>query len=330
MLFMSKSYEQQPFSRQEHTLKQEIHLSNLNRSRLNNDIYYYANLLEERAIPSMSTQSLKGITTLEQPPEHLAGILPPTRHILSMSRGFRNEDDQYFFAIHNGNMSFSTSPKSGESTLGFWEVKTKNDNGSYLISTARLIHYLSEQLPADKQDVLSGVLDQTTDDSVESANHIFDALSEIASSRIDIDHYKAQDILFHETQGLADNPNFNDDSGSSFFEATVDFELRIMKPHDHTLQYDLIMQAPITLDSRTVVNKKYQYSLSVPNHMTPENHAHPQSAANAQFTSKEAPQDILRRIAHRDRVSQSHYDIYKNGLDFIVESHLGQQNELLD
>ncbi|HEX7484157.1 MAG TPA: hypothetical protein VF281_03325 [Candidatus Saccharimonadales bacterium] len=327
---MSKSYEQSPLSRQQHSIKQEVYLSSFNRSRLNNDIYRYANLLEAQATPTMSTQSLKGITTLEQPPEGMLGIVPPTRHQLSMSRGFKNDDDQYFFAIHNGTMSFSTSPKAGESTLGYWEAKIKNTESTHLISTARLITYLSERLPADKQSALSGVLDQITDDSVESANHIFDALSEIAPSRIDIDHYKAQDILFHETEGLSNNPNFEEDNYSAYFESTVDFELRIMKPYDHTMQYDLIMQAPVSVDSRASVNKKYQYSLSVPNNMTPENHRQPQSAANAQFTSIEASQEILRRIAHRDRSSQAHYDIYKNGLDFIVESHLGQQNELLD
>lgn len=317
-----RSYGTSP-RRQTNPVEQEIIMPASEMNRLNDELFESAHNLSHWAMPDISTQVIRGVPVYERLPTESKQDSSPRRAKLTMSRGYDSRSDQFFYAINAGGVRLSTSPKPDDTSQGYWEINIKNKDDTQLISTDGVLSYIYAHLSRKDRQLFNDILDTAPLGNIESADEIFNRLSTLATSRVDIDHYKASDIIYHQLdEELTHHPRYADSvEPTPFYEATTDCELRIMKPHNQHVQLDLIIQSPVALDGARV-NKKYNYSLSVPNTLHIENGDKPTSTALVTLTSDDLSAGHLRALTRVDHIDQEYYQAYRHGLDIITATHL--------
>lgn len=303
-------------------VEQEIIMPTSEVNRLNDELFESAHNLSLWAMPDISTQVIRGVPVYERVSTESRQDSSPRRAKLTMSRGYDSRSDQFFYAINAGGVRLSTSPKPDDTGPGYWEINVKNKDDTQLINTDGVLSYIHAHLSRKDRQLFNDILDTAPLGSIESADEIFNRLSTIATSRIDIDHYRASDIMYHQLdEELTHHPRYVGSADPTpFYEATTDCELRIMKPHNQHVQFDLIIQSPVALEGATI-NKKYNYSLSVPNTIHIENGEKPTSAASVTLTSDNLSVGRLRSLTRVDYTDQEYSQLYRHGLDIITATH---------
>lgn len=306
-----------------------LFLAQWKRRKLTNQLRQLGPELSNNVLPDISTQVIRGVPLYERPPADMRTVLPTTKHQLSMSRGYDHKNDQFFYAINSGGTRFSTSPRSDDADEGFWEMKMSSAEDSELVSSDVVISYLSDRLSRKDRPVLGKLLDAPATDSVATANTLFDALSPLASSRIEIARYMTDDVTF-EAPGIefTEHPRLLSSEEMPFYEASSNYELRMMKTNNKDLQYDLICQAPIVANTSVTSNKKYIYSVAMPKKLHAQTIEAPRVQASVEMSTEDLSLAALRALGRTEQSSQHHYELFCHGLDMITQSHLASAESL--